>query len=167
MHAARDALYRGFIVVPRFAQALPRNDALIDLATMSFVSRREPGGSGKTSLIDCLGLCDFRDGPMCTKRLQVDEALVTVSVLDSVCLDEGAAFPMELMCQAVLYCSTFCEPGALRHIVQAHADILECVSLSWVPFIIVRTKADLELPFVEREVVLDWARKEGAGFICT
>ncbi len=36
-----------------------------------------------------------------------------------------------------------------------------------VSVILVRTMADLELPFVEREVVLKWVRKVGTGLVST
>lgn len=70
-------------------------------------------------------------------------------------------------CDVIMMCSIFSEAGTMARISQKLKALVGPHFRDNVSVILVRTMADLELPFVEREVVLKWVRKVGTGLVST
>jgi GTPase KRas protein len=69
--------------------------------------------------------------------------------------------------ECFIFCDEFSEPGAIDAIEEQRSWIVKQIKHKKVGFILCRTKADLDLPFVEKRRVKSWALEHNASFVST
>jgi GTPase SAR1 family protein len=70
-------------------------------------------------------------------------------------------------CDVFLICSQFEKVGVVDALRSTYEKLCQARNQETVPVVLVRTKSDLNLPFVEGGKVLKWAEQHGAGFVST
>ncbi len=165
-----------FCLAPPSARTLEHDEgaATVKIALVSALSENYVP-VGKTSLairfIQNLEVVEYdptiEDSYM--RIFEVDKRRVTLDVLDTAGQEEYSAM-REMWIrdrQVFVICSTFEHPGTMKQIDDLHSLIQRWRDRDNVPIILVRTKADLGLPFAEKATVLQWARKNGARLVST
>ncbi len=69
--------------------------------------------------------------------------------------------------ECFIFCDEFSEPGAIDAIEEQRSWIVKQIKHKKVGLILCRTKADLDLPFVDKRRVKSWALKHNAAFVST
>ncbi len=103
------------------------------------------------------------------RSMTVDKRAVIMDVLDTAGHEEYAALRDQWMrdSQAFLLCSPFEAPGSIKVLAAMYEQILKVKDVEAVPVVLVRTKADLQLPFADKTMVMQWIERFGAGLVST
>ncbi len=168
-------LGRSFAVIPSWVRdnvSQPIEALAVKELSICLLSPNYEAGRGKSCLTLRFVQNDFYPDTdpfmedIYRQNIEIDGVSLRINVMDSA-LEKMFVEALIRQCRMYVICSTFDTEGEIEAIEALFQDIVRIRNLSFVPVLLVRTMADLELPCVEWRRLKDWIRCRDAAFVST